>query len=188
MKFDAKTLSCVLSNLGDYYPLIDGVDLGALEEQLVGLEAVWCRIASPIASNLRFSLELISCENGSGIATKTLNFLPSLMETLQDFMPFALECRLVQLDEGGYLSFSDCASRQPGTIKLVAPLTRCDAGQFTYLYDDERIYLDKGRLYFLNSNKKHAVLSFGPNSLFLELYLKLNLDSAQLIYSRTFSY
>jgi hypothetical protein len=121
------------------------------------------------------------------VVTDALHQVPAIGRMIDGFLPFVKRARLVKLGHGGFVSIEEGGRESGRSIRLISALTHCDIGQFCFLYDDQRVFLEKYRLYFLNTKKDHTPLSFGPSCVILEIDLRLEFDAVALVSSHAFS-
>lgn len=168
--------------LGGYYPLKSAVNLGFFESQLEQYDGAWSTIQDGVARS-----ELLLVRNGVENA-RLLEAFSSLAEPLQMFPRMVESLSLVKFDAGGYLSFEDCRRRGQGHFKFVCLLTRCEVGQFAFIFNHERVILDRSRFYYIDGEAPHAFISFGDSVLFLEVAVRAERGSFQDILNTTLSY
>ncbi len=204
---ERERLYSTLLTLGNIYPLNRFFDSVAVEQQTAQFAKDWHQYNPRKVPNPRYGLSLTSLKGGlDGVPdldslseynkshgtsysevsfrepTAVLQQCESLRKPLEPFLPFLGRSHLIKLKEGGYFPFHrDCAFVGPQTIRLISPLKDCTTSAYCFLYDRERIYLDMGQLYFMNTKVEHAVFSFHPNVTLLVLNVIVCQESIDLI-------
>jgi hypothetical protein len=114
--------------------------------------------------------------------TPVLRDNEAIRQPIEKFIPLLGRSHFIRLDEGGFFPFHRDSSF-PGakTFRLFAPLLGCEAGQFVFLYDGQRIFLEPGQLYFINTKVEHALFSFGKDATFLVLNVVVSEESVGLV-------
>ena len=109
--------------------------------------------------------------------------MPSLGSKVKSLLSHLGRSRLIRLNEGVFFPFHrdsvglGCAH----TFRLISLLGGCGAGQFCFIYDNQRLNLEEGWLYFLNTKVEHALFSFGEKAAFMVLNVVLTEDSVNLV-------
>jgi hypothetical protein len=195
-----------LTNMGNFFALNISLDPMVLEQNLVPLAHEWKHYNPRKPHIPRQGLSLTSLDGGySGIPdldsireynidngtnydecsfrTPTEIFeRGEAFKSLRPFFPHLGRSHLIRLNQGGYFPFHrDNVEVGIKTFRLIALLKNCGAGQFCFLYDNGRIFLEQGILYFLNTNIEHALMSFGPEATLLVLNVILSKDSVRLV-------
>lgn len=197
-----------LLSLGDFYPLNIFLDPLAVTSGLEHFSDHW-RHYNPRKPHIpRLGISLTSLDGGtSGVpdldSIKEFNSLYGTnynedsfsaptpvwkqvdqLRKLDLFLPHLGRSHILKLNQGGYFPFHRDGVGLVGahtTFRLIAVLDKCGSGQFCFLYDERRIFLEPGWLYFMNTNIEHALMSFGNDSTILVLNVKLSKESVELV-------
>jgi hypothetical protein len=196
-----------LTQLGNCYALNTFLDIKTMHELVEPYKSHW-KPYNPRKSHIpREGLSLTSLDGGfSGVPD-----LDSLMEynrengtqynetsfraptpllksdylstVLGKFIPHLGRSHLIRLHAGGYFPFhrDSAGLGMASTFRLIALLEECGAGRFCFLYDNQRLNLELGHLYFLNTKVEHALFSFGADATLLVLNVILSEDSVKLV-------
>lgn len=205
----------VLANMGNFYPLDISFDIGLVNRQLEPFREDWKHYNPRKPENPRKGLSLTSLDGQlNGVPdldslteynrrhktdyrewsftkpTTVLETVSSIRDPLKPLLPYLGRTHLLQLDQGGFFPFHRDSAGVLGdsaTFRLIALLDGCGVGQFCFLYDTQRIFLEVGLLYFLNTSVDHALFSFGDNSRLLVLNVVLNSESVSVVVSHLMS-
>lgn len=196
-----------LTSLGNCYALRTFFDIKTMHELVEPYQSHW-KPYNPRKSHIpRLGLSLTSLDGGfSGVPD-----LDSLMEynrqngthydetsfraptpllksdymstVLRDFIPHLGRSHLIRLNAGGYFPFhrDSAGLGSTKTFRLIALLEECGAGQFCFLYDNQRLVMELGSVYFLNTKVEHALFSFGADATLLVLNVILSEQSIKLV-------
>ena len=205
--FTNEILYNALTSLGQFYALENCFDPGSTLEALKKHEADW-KPYNPRKTNvLRQGLALTSLDGGlSGIPdldslkeynaehgthytessfrrpTPVLLDHAAIRNPIEKFVPYLGRSHFLRLGEGGYFPFHrDSVHLNADTFRLIALLPGCESGQFCFLFDHQRIFMEVGQLYFLNTKVEHALFSFGKSALLMVLNVILSEESVRAV-------
>lgn len=200
---------------GDYYGLAPAIDLGRIASELEAFEAAWMPYNPAKGDFKRQGLSLTSLDGGlsgepdltslrehnlqNGTELNELSFrrptpvfaacsaIHSLIQPLQESLG---RCHFLKFGTGGFFPFHrDSVGFQPDAVfRIFVPLYRHSPRDFVFLYGDQRIHLEPGRPYFINTVKEHAVFSFDEQSVHLVLNVHLNEHSVQTVLNMLHSF
>jgi uncharacterized protein YjhX (UPF0386 family) len=189
-----------LSSLGDICPLDFTINVDKLQKELTIFENDW-KIYNPRKKNNRYGLSITSIDGGlSGIpdldslfeynkinstnineadinkptevakTTKTIHPLLNAFDTIG-------RSHFIKLNQGGFFPpHRDGKILNVTCFRVLVMCHNCNPGQFAFLYEDKRVYLEPGRPYFINTRKEHSVFSYVDNS--IQCVLNIPLTSA----------
>jgi len=193
---------------GDYYGLAPLIDLGNLVSELEGFAGDWKPYNPTKGDFKRQGLSLTSLDGGlSGVPdltslrehnlqngtlynelsfrtpTPVFDACPSLHSLLMPLRESLGRCHFLKFGTGGFFPFHrDSVGFQTDTVfRIFVPLYRHSPRDFVFLYGDQRIHLEPGRPYFINTVKEHAVFSFDEQSVHLVLNVHLNEQSVNAV-------
>ena len=110
-------------------------------------------------------------------------FFKSCKELQKAMAPFHKSMgrsRVVRLNRGGFFPFHrDCVSLTPGCFRLLISLTPSD--HFVFLLENERVFFQPGRLYFIDTQLIHSLFSFEERSDFVVFNIDLCEDSVKAV-------
>lgn len=196
-----------LTSLGNYYGLEIFFDSKLMQKQLEPFSQDWKHYNPRKAHIPRYGLSLTSLDGGlSGrpdldsiaeynkqhstalgdesftVQTEVLKNVSAIRDPIKPFLPHLGRSHLLKFDDGGYFPFHrDSQWFGAKTFRLVSLLDNCDPNSFTFLYDNQRIFLNPYQLYFMNTKMTHALFSFANNATLLVLSVLLNEQSAERV-------
>lgn len=97
---------------------------------------------------------------------------------------------IIKLDKGGYFPPH---RDQPNyienqkSLRIIIPLKNCNPPNMYFMYENNTLYFEHGRAYFLNTNKAHSVFSF-KESYFIVLNVEANEEVYNIIGNHFFHY
>jgi hypothetical protein len=110
-----------------------------------------------------------------------------LTESLSPFQGHLCRSHFIKLDAGGFFPpHRDGAGylakkNKINSFRILSTINNCDNSEFVFLYNNERVILSPGKLYFVNTLKAHSVFSYVNDS----IQLVLNVGLSEEIVKRT---
>lgn len=119
-------------------------------------------------------------ENDFKTLTKVYQACPSIHPLINDYLPNIGRSHFIRLEEGGFFPphRDDFDSSAWAAYRILVPLFNCDKKNFVFLMEDQRIWMEPGRAYFVNTAKYHSVFSFAENC--CQLVLNIPMTAANL--------
>jgi hypothetical protein len=210
------TLSALYHHLisgGNHYPLVLETDRYQVHRELERFTNDW-KIYNPAKPNFRrFGLSLTSLDGGlSGekdlTSLRELNrqlgtsydemafrkltpvyeCCPSIRPLVDPFLPFLGRSHFLRFGVGGFFPYHrDSFAPEADTFRIFVPLHLGSARDFIFLLGNERLNLEPGRAYFINTRKEHALFSLEENSVHLVLNVELNKECVEAVGRLAFS-
>ena len=149
-----------LLRLGNVFELDFAFDLLALNAQLADLGSQW----------------------GNGIVCPTLEQCPALRPLTEHFGAELRSLRLQRFDKGGYLSPQRQDVIKAGCFQILCPVF--STANFIYMYGGERLHLEMGSVYFVNTLINHSVFSYMDGAILLTCDIELNSTAIHKLKSR----
>ena len=202
MNHDQSLIYQQLLQLGDFFELDVRFDELLFLHELRDLDESWRPYNTSKPHNPRQGLSLFSLDgNDDGVldlnsvleynkanktnynemsfrtATKNWFQLSSINTRLEDLKAHLGRSHLIKLAEGGF--FPPHRDRGEG-FRLIA-FFNCAPSELFFLIEDEKLFFESGKLYFLNALKEHSVFSFKENSIMLVLNVELSHDSFRFV-------
>jgi hypothetical protein len=117
--------------------------------------------------------------------TKTAAYqqITGLHSALDPFSEHLGRTHVIRLDTGGFFPPHRDAigPGEPHCFRLIMLLGECGRDGFVLLHSGQRIFLDRGILYYLDVRHEHALFSFIDNCLVLVMNVLLNEESVELV-------
>jgi len=205
--FSREILYSSLVSLGNYYALDTFLDCNNVGDALKKYEGDWKHYNPRKPHVQRHGLSLTSLDGGlSGVpdldSLKEFNHergtsygekdfrqpTPVLLDNeairkpIEKFLPHLGRSHFLRLGTGGYFPFHrDSVYLNADTFRLISLLPGCESGQFCFLYDRQRIFLEVGQIYFLNTKVEHALFSFGNAAVLMVLNVILSEESVRTV-------
>lgn len=182
-------LNGLLTSLGDVTPLRFKMDVTAAREAVAGF-GEWPQYNSYKPHIQRRGLSLTSLDGGmtgwpdlqslaevqreTGTRYREMDFttptpaFEALREVsaglLSHFEPHLGRSHLLRLDAGGYFPWHrDSYGLDPRAFRVIVPLWNTGHGDWVFLLDDNRVMMEPGRAYFVNTRHAHCLFSFVDN-------------------------
>lgn len=200
-------LIAALGSLGDLVKLNDRCDPRALRAELEPFAADWKFYNPDKPNNNRHGLSVTSLDGGlSGypdlysladlrrrgevdvgemdITTPTpvWSACRSLTPILSKYQPWLGRTHFLRLDAGGFFPpHRDSFGLAPRTFRLIMPCFGVEHGDYVFMMDDERVHMEAGNLYFMNTRRAHSVFSFVDGSTMLVMNVALVEDAVQKV-------
>ena len=141
------------------------------------------------------SLFEVNEQRGTSYDEKSFRQLTSIYEKcplvrslVEPFLPFLGRAHFLKFDSGGFFPYHrDAYSIGGDTFRIFVPFVEGNSRDFIFLLGTERIQLEPGRAYFINTRMEHALFSFDDNSLHLVLNVDLSPESVQAVCRKVFS-
>jgi hypothetical protein len=192
-----------LVHLGNYYSLDGMIDRSLFKKEVKEFDSNWHPYNPDKLSYKRDGLSLTSLDgkmdgeeltslleynkkHGTSFSeldfkqpTEALKKLTCLRTVIEPFLPHLGRTHLLRLNEGGFFP-PHRDSQEVGTesFRLISLIDNCEASEFHFIYDDEKINLSPCRLYFMNTKITHSLFSFTDNNIFFVANVHLNEKSA----------
>lgn len=114
--------------------------------------------------------------------TPVLAACPSIQPMLEYFRPYLGRTHFLRLDAGGYFPphRDGAGPDEVDVIRILVPIKGVCRNNFAFLYNDERLVLELGCTYFINTLVNHALFAFAPVTL-LVCNVRLNKESLALL-------
>lgn len=113
--------------------------------------------------------------------TRVLRESTALSE-LKSYLPHLGRSHLLKIEKGGFFPYHRDSHKWGSTcLRLIALLDNAGPEQFVFLFDNKRIFMEPGRLYFMNTRIEHGLISFVPDATLLVLNVILSTESVQLL-------
>lgn len=107
---------------------------------------------------------------------------PSLAKLLEAFGPFLGRSHFLRLNRGGHFPFHrDIGAEDEYVFRIFVPIYGAGAYSFVFLLGQERIFLESGTPYFINTRMEHALFSFTEESIHLVLNVEANSNSYNVV-------
>jgi uncharacterized protein YjhX (UPF0386 family) len=190
-----------LNSLGDICPLDFTININKLKEELSEFEKDW-KIYNPRKKNNRHGLSITSLDGGlSGIPDLDSLFeynkinntnineadidkrtlvarKVKTIEPLLDIFDTVGRSHFIKLNQGGFFPpHRDGKILNVTCFRILVMCYNCNPGQFVFLYEDKKVYLEPGRPYFINTRKEHSVFSYVDNSVQCVLNIPLTSEN-----------
>jgi hypothetical protein len=187
---EVQSLYSHLLSLGQYWPLDIKFDVARITERLAAFENDW-KVYNPGKPGFnRFGLSLTSLDGGlSGMPdltslyeynraygtnyyedsfrkfTKVYDAIPELHPLIEPIKPQVCRSHFLKFNSGGFFPYHrDDFFFGARFLRIFVPFYPRSARDFVFLLENERIHLENGRAYFMNTRLEHAVFSFdGPS-------------------------
>jgi len=100
-------------------------------------------------------------------------------EYFAPFEQWLFRCHIIQLRPGGFFPpHVDNYGRSIESFRLFIPLKNCNPPNHYFIEDNQILYFQHGRVYFMNTCKQHLLFNPLPSTtIFIVLNVKLNEDS-----------
>lgn len=98
---------------------------------------------------------------------------------LDFYSQYLARSHFIRLNMGGFFPphRDDPRMDEHSTFRVLVPLSHCEKNEFVFLLEDERVWLEPGHAYFVDTAKVHSVFSFVDNSIQLVLNVRMCEDS-----------
>ncbi len=196
-----------LSSLGDFYKLQYYINPSIVREQLQSYGDRWVYFNPQKKGLNRYGLSVTSLDgkmsgypdltsiaeynqrNDKKINELDFNKFTELYSTcteiqplLKDFKPFLGRSHFIKLGMGGLFPYHrDVYTEYDETFRIFVPLYHHNSRDFVFLLGMDRIFLESGAAYFINTRIEHALFSLHEESLFLVLNVKLCQETVDLV-------
>jgi hypothetical protein len=197
-----------LSSLGSHFSLAPFLSPSAVAEALIPFEKDW-KIYNPAKPGYkRQGLSLTSLDGGlSGVPDLTsllehnkkhgtsygeLSFrkltpvyeVCSPIHTLvKPFIPYLGRSHFIKFETGGFFPYHrDAYGKSSGSFRIFVPLYTHPARDYVFLLNQDRIHMEVGRPYFINTRLEHALFTFDGPSLCLVLNIELCAESVAAVH------
>lgn len=202
-----------LVTLGNYFPLSVSADSFRVKEQLAQFENDW-RIYNPKKPDYKrqglsvtsidgsicgekdlTSLREVNLAHGTDYnelsfrtLTKVYEQCSAIHPIVEPFIPFLGRSHFLRFGLGGFFPWHrDSYTPDGDTFRIFVPFVRSNTRDFIFLLGNERLNLESGRAYFINTRVEHAIFSLEPNSVHLVLNIELNAKSVEQVCKLVFS-
>lgn len=100
-------------------------------------------------------------ENDFKMPTPILTHNSELTRALEPFKPFLRRSHILRLDAGGFFPWHrDAYKNSLNSFRLFASLQNSTNENFNFILGDQKLNLEIGRLYYINTRLPHAVFAF----------------------------
>ncbi len=121
--------------------------------------------------------------------TKVYEGVPQIHGVVDPFREFLGRTHFLKFDAGGYFPYHRDAYRTPHVaFRIFVPLHCHSCRDFIFLLGNERLELEPGRAYFINTRMEHALFVMDSNSVHLVLNVELTRESLTRVEELLFSY
>jgi len=196
-----------LSLLGDFVPLNIKVDCNQLMHELEPFQGKWPQyLPRTDRSNNRHGLLLTT------IPGKTYYDSPSLAEAGRDAQrrvselefnqptevfseckslhylfskfPQVGRCFFVNCGIGGYfVPHRDHPAMPRDVFRLAVFVNNCEPYKYDWLMDHEKLFIEMGRVYYINTRKTHRTISWSPDSIHLIMNIPMTTENVATVVS-----
>jgi hypothetical protein len=66
-------------------------------------------------------------------------------------------------------------------FRILVPLKCCNPNEMYFMYENNPLYFNHGRAYFINTNKNHSVFSFSEDATFIVINVEANTESINVV-------
>jgi hypothetical protein len=109
---------------------------------------------------------------------------PSLHEFMDPFLPYLGRTHFLRFEKGGFFPYHRDHDRTPPVFRIFIPLHVHSSQDFVFLLGPQRIELEKGHAYFINTLMEHALFTFDGPSTHIVMNVRLCRDSVNLVRSK----
>ena len=194
-----------LASLGDIVPLDFRIDISKLEKELDPFSSYW-KTYNPRKPNNRQGLSITSLDgklsgipdldslyeynkqNNTNITEADINVKTpvasdiSVIQRLLNTFDTLGRSHFIRLNRGGFFPpHRDGKILGVTCFRVLTMCHNCNPGQFVFLYEDKKVYLEPGRPYFINTRKEHSVFSYVDNSVQCVLNIPLTEDNYRCV-------
>lgn len=196
-----------LSLIGDFEPLNIKIDFGSLMNELEPFKGRWPQyLPRPERPNNRTGITLTTMPG------KTWQDSPSLAEAsyeakrrvsecefnqktevyhackslhgLFDRFPDVGRCFFVNCGIGGYfMPHRDHPALPRDVFRLAVFVNNCDPYQYDWLMDHNKLIIEPGRVYYVNTRRTHRTISWVPDSIHLIMNIPMTTDNVTRVIS-----
>ncbi len=107
---------------------------------------------------------------------------------IEPLRPSLGRSHFLRFERGGFFPYHrDSFEYGDKYFRIFVPLYQGSARDFIFLLGKERIELERGRAYFINTRAEHATMSFVANCLSLVLNVELSAHSIAFMEKHIFS-
>lgn len=205
-----KGFSQLIEEKGAYFPLSLSVDIKELKQQVGSLSEQWRRYNPRKPEIKRYGMSLTSLDGGTkGVPdldsvfqynalndtgyretdfrelTDIYQQLSALHKPFEMFLEDIGRSHLIKLDAGGHFPphRDDYRIDEYFCFRLICPLWNCEPDEFSFIFEDNPIYLKPGQVWFVNVCQKHSVFSFCDDSVQLVMNIRLSKESLKTLVS-----
>lgn len=195
--------------LGPYYRLSPNLDEKRVAEELAPFDQDW-KIYNPSKPEYKRSgLSITSLDGGlSGMPdltslleynrehgttyreasfttlTPVYEACKTLHEFMDPFLPFLCRTHFLRFEKGGFFPYHRDNSGPGEVFRIFIPLHVHSTQDFVFLLGPQRIELEKGHPYFINTLMEHALFTFDGPSTHLVMNVRLCAESVDLVRSK----
>lgn len=194
-----------LLQLGDFIPLNIRINLRQFHEEISKFKDAWVDyLPRTDRPNNRKGLTLTNlpgagCQGVPSLAqamhmlgrpvsemefnepTELYHACDSLKPFLDMFSPLG-RTFIVKCDTGGYfVPHRDHPSMPRSVLRLAVFLGNVGPNQYDWLMEDQRLNIEPGRVYYINTRKTHRTISWVDNSMHLILNIPMNTENVAKI-------
>ena len=177
-----------LSSLGDVFPLDFTIDYKTLQKDITKFDTDW-KPYNPRKNYNREGLSITSLDGGlsgipdldslfeynkqnntsiteANISVKTPVALDlSVIQPLLSIFDTLGRSHFIRLNKGGFFPpHRDGKILNVTCFRIITLCYNCNPNQFSFIYENQKLNLEPGRPYFVNTRKEHSVFSFTDDS------------------------
>jgi hypothetical protein len=120
--------------------------------------------------------------------TPVYSACPALAPLIDPLIPYLGRSHFLRLELGGFFPYHrDSYGLKNSTFRIFIPLYGHSSRDFIFLLGNEKIQMEAGRPYFINTRMEHALFSLDAPSLSLILNVEVCQESVDVIHSMLFS-
>jgi len=114
---------------------------------------------------------------------------PSLKPLVEPLVPYLGRSHFLRFQAGGFFPYHrDAYGDHAKTFRIFVPLHRHSSRDFVFLLGRERIEMEKGRPYFINTCMEHALFVLDEPSTHLVLNVKICPEAVGAVWKMLHSY
>jgi hypothetical protein len=202
-----------LVSFGNFFPLKPYIFVDQVEAQLTEFETHWQQYNKFKTGFGRFGLSVTSADGGlSGekdltslgeynrvhgtdlnefsfrTPTEVYKKCTAIHPLILELEPYLCRTHFIRFQSGGYFPYHrDAYGGNNHTFRIFVPLYRHSPRDFIFLLGEQRISMEIGRPYFINTRIEHALMVFDGPSLCLVLNVECRPESVDKVLSLIFS-
>lgn len=196
-----------LCSMGDFYKLRHHIDPFKVREQIKPYDDKWVYFNPHKKGYNRYGLPLTSLDGQmtgypdlTSLAeynqrnekkvnevdfnkpTELFSNCPEIEPLLSDFSSYLGRTHFIKLGIGGLFPYHrDVYTKYDETFRIFVPLYHHTSRDFVFLLGMNRIFLEAGAVYFINTRIEHAIFSLAEDSVFLVLNVKLCQEAVNIV-------
>ena len=104
-----------------------------------------------------------------------------IKKIVQPFKDYIGRTHIIELDIGGFFPPHrdwPVYSQNQQSLRILIPLKNCNPPDMYFTYDENTLFFEHGRAYFINTNKMHSLFSFSGSS-----FIVCNVKACEEVYT-----